>query len=66
MSSTSDAQIISLFHARDQKALSETQQKYGGLCHCIAKNILGSREDAEECLNDALLQNRKIWRHISA
>lgn len=61
MSSTSDAQIISLFHARDQKALSETQQKYGGLCHSIAKNILGSREDAEECLNDALY---KLWETI--
>lgn len=61
MPSATDAQIISLFHARDQKALSETQQKYGGLCQCIARNILGSREDAEECLNDALL---RLWESI--
>ena len=61
MPAATDAQIISLFHARDQKALSETQQKYGGLCHSIAKNILGSHEDAEECLNDALL---RLWESI--
>ena len=61
MPAATDAQIISLFHSRDQKALSATQQKYGGLCHSIAKNILGSSEDAEECLNDALL---RLWESI--
>ncbi|MBP0974591.1 MAG: RNA polymerase subunit sigma-70, partial [Oscillospiraceae bacterium] len=61
MPAATDAQIISLFHERDQKALSETQQKYGGLCRSIAKYILGSREDAEECLNDALL---RLWESI--
>ena len=56
-----DEQIVLLFHERDQRALTETERKFGGLCHTIAKNILGSREDAEECVNDALL---KMWEVI--
>lgn len=61
MTDFTDAELIGLFIQRDQTALAGTQQKYGGLCRSIAKNILGSREDAEECLNDALL---KIWESI--
>ena len=36
-------------------------QQYGALCRTVARSILGSDEDAEECLNDALLQ---IWNSI--
>lgn len=61
MPNLTDAELLGLFSQRDQAALSGTQQKYGGLCRSIAKNILGSREDAEECLNDALL---KLWESI--
>ncbi len=57
----SDEQIVLLYHERDQRAISETERKFGGLCHTIAKNILGSREDAEECVNDALM---KLWEAI--
>ena len=34
---------------------------YGALCRSVARNILGSDEDAEECLNDALLT---VWNAI--
>ena len=47
-----DHQIISLYHARDERAITETDIKYGSLCHRIAMNLLCIREDAEECVND--------------
>ena len=51
-----DNQIIALFWARDEKALTETEQKYGSYCRTIAYNILQSREDSEECVNDTWLR----------
>ncbi len=50
-----DNKIIELFFARDEKALRESQEKYGRYLEAVSKNILGSDEDAEEVLNDALL-----------
>ena len=50
-----DKKIIELFFARDEKAISETEKKYGKLARYVASNILPSREDAEECVNDAYL-----------
>ena len=47
-----DLEIIGLYWARDQLAITESEKKYGGLCGGIAMNILRSREDAEECVND--------------
>ncbi|MBR5371399.1 MAG: sigma-70 family RNA polymerase sigma factor [Oscillospiraceae bacterium] len=38
-----------------------TAEQYGGLCQSIARNILKNEQDAEECLNDALLQT---WNSI--
>lgn len=49
-----DEEIIAMYWERSESALAESQRRYGGLCKQIAANILGSREDAEECLNDAL------------
>ena len=43
-----DIQIISLFLARDEQAIRETQTKYGGYLFSIAQRILQSREDSEE------------------
>ncbi|MCI9306247.1 MAG: hypothetical protein HFI28_07175 [Lachnospiraceae bacterium] len=45
-----DEQIIKLYLKRSEKALEETQNKYGPYCYRIAKNILTVREDAEECI----------------
>ena len=56
-----DVMIVSLFEARDEAALAETQKKYGAYCRTIAERILSSREDAEECVNDAY---RKAWDTI--
>ena len=50
-----DHEIISLFEQRNEQAISESEQQYGALCRQIARDITGSDEDAEECLNDAML-----------
>ncbi len=50
-----DAKIVQLYWDRDEQAIPATAAKYGNYCTSIAKNILGSREDAEECVNDAYL-----------
>lgn len=50
-----DEKIIEMFFARSEQAIKELDIKYGKLCHKLAYNILGSRSDAEECVNDAYL-----------
>ena len=56
-----DSEIVKLFHQRDQRAIKETEQKYGALGMHTAVNLTGSRQDAEECLNDALM---RLWDKI--
>ena len=56
-----DLEIIALFNSRSERALAETERKYGGYCRSIAVNLLGAREDAEECVSDAL---HAAWRRI--
>lgn len=56
-----DVNIIALFEARDETAIAKTQQKYDTYCRTIAERILSSKEDAEECVNDAY---RKAWDTI--
>ena len=50
-----------MLNNRDEQALTATAEKYGVLCRSVARDILGNEQDAEECLNDALLQ---IWNTI--
>ena len=50
-----DHEIIALFFARQENAISATADKYGNYCHAIAYNILFNRSDAEECVNDTYL-----------
>ena len=47
-----DSAIIGLYWARDEGAISASDEKYGKLCRSLSHNILDSREDAEECVND--------------
>ncbi len=56
-----DSTIISLYFERSEAAITETDSKYGGFCRYIAFNILGIREDAEECVNDTYLA---AWNNI--
>jgi RNA polymerase sigma-70 factor (ECF subfamily) len=50
-----DVVIIDLYWARSESAISETAKKYGLYCSAIAENILHSKEDSEECVNDTYL-----------
>ena len=56
-----DDAIIALYEARDEAALVQTQEKFGGYCYTIVYNILGNSQDAEECVNDMLI---KLWNAI--
>jgi RNA polymerase sigma-70 factor (ECF subfamily) len=56
-----DERIIELFFARSERGIEELDTKYGATCHRIAQNILGNKEDAEECVNDAYLG---VWNSI--
>lgn len=57
----SDNNIINMFFSRSERAISALSEKYGRLCLAISDNLLNSREDAEECTNDAYL---KVWNTI--
>lgn len=50
-----DGKIIDLYWAREQSALEQTQRKYGRYLTKVAYNILASREDSEESVNDTYL-----------
>ena len=56
-----DKEIIALYWARDERAITETDDKYGKFCRGIAMNILSVKEDAEECVNDTY---HKAWTVI--
>ena len=56
-----DQQIIDLYFDRNEQAITETNVKYGKLCHSIAYNILSNREDSEECVNDTYIG---VWNAI--
>ena len=56
-----DKRILLMLNSRDEQALAVIAEQYGVLCRTVARDILGSEQDAEECLNDALLL---IWNAI--
>lgn len=56
-----DSAIIELYWNRDQQAISETACKYSPFLWGISWNILRSRGDAEECVNDTYL---RAWNAI--
>ncbi len=56
-----DNEIIELYFARNEQAIVETDKMYGAACMRVSLNILNSRPDAEECVNDTYL---KAWNSI--
>ena len=56
-----DGKIIDLYWARSEEAIHETSKKYGTFLNTVAWNILRSRDDAEECVNDTYL---RTWNAI--
>ena len=56
-----DSRIIDLYWARDEAAVTETDAKDGPYCRSIAQNLLGTPQDAEECVNDTW---HAAWRSM--
>ncbi len=50
-----DSRIVDLYWARDERAISESDAKYGRMLSALSYSLLSSREDAEECVNDTYL-----------
>lgn len=50
-----DEEIIELYWSRNERAIRETDNKYGKYLYVIAYNIVHDRLDCEECLNDTYL-----------
>lgn len=56
-----DSQIVELYLARDESAITETAQKYGARLRRLANQILHDPATSEECENDTYLQ---AWERI--
>ena len=56
-----DEEIIELYWQRDERAISETANKYETFLFTIAYNIVHDRLDCEECVNDTYLGT---WNRI--
>lgn len=56
-----DTKLLSLLQARDETALDAIYRQHGRQVLHLAKSILGSEQDAEECVNDALLD---LWNSV--
>ncbi len=57
----SDEHIIELYWQRNEKAIKETEIKYGKMLFRIAYHILHDKSDCEECQNDTYLC---VWNRI--
>ena len=51
-----DTEIIQLYWDRNERAIAESDAKYGSLCRGVALRILGIPEDGEECVSDTWLR----------
>ena len=56
-----DAEILGLFWNRDEGAIPADGERYGARLLRLAERMLGSREDAEECVSDTYLN---AWNAI--
>lgn len=50
-----DREILELFRQRDQRAIPALEERYGGRLRALSLRLLGSPEDAEECVSDTYL-----------
>ena len=55
MKTLEDHQIVDMYWAREESAISETDAKYGRMLNGISFAIVKTDEDAGECLNDTYL-----------
>lgn len=50
-----DRQIVELYWQRDERAIAESDARYGRMLQSLSMSILHSPSDAEECVNDTWL-----------
>ncbi|MBQ9079605.1 MAG: sigma-70 family RNA polymerase sigma factor [Clostridia bacterium] len=50
-----DCAIVDLYWARDERAISESDAKYGRMLSSLSYSLTSSNEDAEECVSDTYL-----------
>lgn len=50
-----DFQIVQLYWARKESAITESDRKYGRMLRSLSYSCLSSHQDAEECVNDTYL-----------
>ena len=60
-----DKNIVDLYWQRSEKAIVETDSKYGGYCFSIAYNVLANKEDAEESVSDTYMERGTSSRPIA-
>lgn len=56
-----DREIVALYLERDEAAIRQTSEKYGGRLRALAFGIVKDAQTAEECENDAY---EKTWNAI--
>ena len=56
-----DREIVQLYWDRDERAITESDVKYGPICRSVALRILAVPEDGEECVSDTWLHS---WNAI--
>ena len=56
-----DEAIVRLFYERSEQAIAALAEKHGSAAAAVARSILGSEQDAEECVNDTYLG---VWNTV--
>ncbi len=56
-----DAAIVDLYWARDERAIAQSETKYGRMLRSVSRGLVGNDADAEECVNDTYLDT---WNAI--
>ena len=56
-----DKDIITLYWERSERAIEETDIKYGRLCRSISMGIVDDTRDSEEVINDSWLA---VWNTL--
>lgn len=50
-----DFAIVDLYWARNERAIAESDSKYGRMLSSLSYSLTGSHQDAEECVSDTYL-----------
>lgn len=56
-----DKLLIDGLFARDERSVARLEEKYSGYCYTVAYAVVRCREDAQECVDDAMLG---VWNSI--